>query len=466
MLIFKQLQRLLMLFTLLVIAGCGGDDDGFPTGACGGPDNPCPAYAMALDITPELNTLALNTSDNYSAIVTYSDGTSKDVTQAVTWSTAEQQIATVSQGGIASALGGGQTQVMATFASELQGGEPLTDIATLIVTDAPLTHLSVRPGQAEILVGLTQAYSALASFSDGHQQDVTNDVKWGVMHSAIAGISNEVNSKGVATGLNQGVTQVSASFKQQSALASLVVLDAQPAALIIFPLDQALPRGTSLQYQAYLQLDDGNSIDVTAQSTWQTATPEIASIDSKAFLTGNELGITNVNATLNYADVSLNDSTSVNVIAAQLEDLVVTPTEGVYPKGTMGTYQASAYFSDGQVIDVTRNATWSTSNQAVIIITQTGASAGNALAAEVGEARVTASYDSLTASADAKVTDAVVIELNISPMIKLFQRVSSNPIKPSQASLIIQVKMSPLKLVGQAQSLILPLLMSRELLIR
>lgn len=413
--LFKQLQRNLILFTLLILAGCGGDDDGFPTGACGGTDNPCPAYAIALDITPSNSVIAVSTHQVYQAIATYSDGETKDVTQEVNWTSSEPALASISAGGVAQGSLAGEVQITATLAPLQEGGSVLTDTAILKVTDAALTALNIEPAQAQILVGMTQNYRALALFADGHQQDVTNEASWTSLDADIATLDN-TGGAAVASGLAVGVTQVKAQFSAQEALATLVVLATKPSRLLITPLDEAIPNGTSLQYQAHLILEDGLSIDVTEQSIWHTAAIDIAAIDEQGFLVAKSLGQTQVQATLVFAGASLSDSTSLTVEDAKVSNLVVTPAHRTVPLGTKGTYVATAYFSDGQVKDVSREAVWSASQTEVVDIVAQGQNAGDAITKAVGTSNISASYQAQEADASIEVTDAVITSLQISPI--------------------------------------------------
>ncbi|ABZ75551.1 Ig domain protein group 2 domain protein [Shewanella halifaxensis HAW-EB4] len=414
--IFKQVYRQLILLTLLILAGCGGDDDGFPTGACGGPDNPCPAYAVALDITPSNSVIAVSTHQIYQAFATYSDGATKDVSQEVSWSSSEPTLATISTNGVAMGALAGEVQITASLPPVQEGGMVLTDSAALKVTDAALMALNIEPGQAQILVGMSQSYRALALFADGHQQDVTNDASWTSLDTATATIESAGESIGLATGVTVGVTQVKANFSAQEALATLVVLATKPSQLLINPVDEVLPNGTSLQYQAHLILEDGLSIDVTTQSAWHSSSVDIASIDNQGFLVAKTLGQTRVTATLSFAGISLLDTTSATVVDAKVSNLIVTPAQGIFPVGTKGSYVATAYFSDGQVKDVSRDALWSASQTDVVDITAQGQNAGDATAKALGSSSITATYQELSANAQLEVTNAVLTSLQVSPV--------------------------------------------------
>ncbi|WP_232775084.1 MULTISPECIES: Ig-like domain-containing protein [unclassified Shewanella] len=404
----------LLLLTFLLIA-CNGDNDGFPSSECGGPDTPCPAFAVALDITPQVNTLAVDTSDGYTAMATFSDGERKEVTEQVIWSSSEVVIADIAASGVARALTAGKTEIIATL--ELQaGGEVLSDSAELMVTDAAVIALTIEPAEAEVLVGMSKRYRAIALFADSHKQDVTDFSDWSVDDATIGSIVNQGERKGLATGLVPGVTSISAGYLTVSAEAQLAVLAAAADKLVINPENIIMPQGTSVQYQAYLILENGASIDVTEQSVWQSSMSITAAIDNEAVLTAQELGTTQVSASLKFADISLSDSTLATVVAPEITALTVSPAKVKYPVGTEGDYAAMAYYSDGSVVDVTRDAFWSVEDKQVVSLVAEGESGGHATALAPGVTEVYAEFQQVTAHGVAEVTSAVIESIEIFPI--------------------------------------------------
>lgn len=418
--LFKVVNTYFLLLLTFLLAACNGDNDGFPSSECGGPDNPCPAYAIALDVTPQINTLAVNTGDSYTAIATFSDGERKIVTEQVSWSSSENLIAGfLASGdgpGVVTALSAGKTLITATLQPEQAGGEVLSDSAELIVTDAAVVALTIEPAQLEVLVGMSGQYRAIALFADSHQQDVTAFSDWSIDDGTIGSISNQVESKGLATGLAPGVTSVSAGYLTASAEAQLAVLGSAANKLVINPIDITIPKGTSRQYQAHLILDNGASIDVTEQSLWQSSMSDIATIDASALLTAENIGSTQVSASLSFADIALSDSTLATVVAPEMTALTVTPAKVKYPVGTEGDYVATAYYSDGSVVDVTRDAYWSVEDKQVVGIVSEGEHGGHGIALSPGMTEIVAEFQQLSAHGVAEVTSAVIESIEISPI--------------------------------------------------
>ncbi|QFU21611.1 Ig-like domain-containing protein [Shewanella eurypsychrophilus] len=411
----NSIYSYLLFITLVFLSGCGGDNDGFPTGGCGGEGDPCPAYAVELTVTPQLNTLAVATDEQYLARATYSDGTQREVTAEVTWSSSTPKIASITAGGIASAETVGMTEIIATLVAS-QAGPEVSDSAILNVTDAAITSLTIEPGQAETLVGLTQAFKAVALFADSHKQDVTRYTDWSTSEPTVATISNEELTKGLATGVMPGTTQVLGSYASMTAQAQLVVLDSAVEKLVISPVDVSFPVGTGQQYRADLIFEDGLSMDVTAQSSWQSSVTAVASMNSEARLLGLEVGVTQVSASLIFADVNVSDSTSATVTQSVMTQLVVSPDNLVKPIGTQGDYSATAYYSDGSTADVTHDAIWSVDDKSIAVIVESGEMAGHATAVSAGTLTVTAAFEGLSGVVNAEVTDAVIESIELTPL--------------------------------------------------
>ncbi|MBW8183499.1 Ig-like domain-containing protein [Shewanella nanhaiensis] len=414
---FKSIYSFSFLLLLSFLSGCGGDNDGFPTGGCGcgGDGDPCPPYAVELSVTPQLSTLAVATDEQYIARATYSDGTQREVTTEVIWSSSIPDVALIEAGGVASAETKGTTEIIATLAAS-QAGPEVSDSGTLHVTDAAVTSLTIEPGQAETLVGLTQDFKALALFADSHIQDVTRYTNWRTSEPSVATISNAPLSIGLATGVKSGTTQVIGSYANMDAQAQLVVLDSAVEKLVISPVDISFPVGTGVQYRADLIFVDGLSMDVTAQSNWLSSDASVASMNSDARLTGLKTGETQVSASLSFADVSVSDSTSATVTQSVVTQILVSPDNLFKPVGTQGDYLARAYYSDGTTADITHDAIWSVDDNSIAVIVESGEKGGHATAISPGTVEVTASFENQSGAVTAEVTRAVIESIDITPL--------------------------------------------------
>ena len=174
-------------------------------------------------MTPTNPSVALGLTQQFTATGTYSDGTTQDLTSQVTWSTSDTSVATVSNAagseGLASTVGVGAVTVTAT-----DPGTGETATTTLTVTNAVLTSLAVTPeNPSSIAVGRTQRFKAIAVFSDGSTQDVTNRVVWSSSNTAIATVANAAGSKGLVTTVSVGATTLVVSDSATGLTASTTV---------------------------------------------------------------------------------------------------------------------------------------------------------------------------------------------------------------------------------------------------
>ena len=103
---------------------------------------------------------------NFMASAYYSDGSIKDGTSLVTWSSSNTAVATISAGGAATAISAGTTTITAMAA-----GTPGAT-SNLTVTAASATNLAISPGSTPVPLGsssspTTLQYKLTGTFSSG-----------------------------------------------------------------------------------------------------------------------------------------------------------------------------------------------------------------------------------------------------------------------------------------------------------
>lgn len=184
-----------VLLASAVLVGCGGGS------ASSGGTTPPPPQASLISITvaPSGPVIDAGTSTSFFATGKYSDGSSKDVSSSVTWSSSAAAIATINASGSATALSGGTSSITATL-GKVMGS------ATIQV--APPTFITVNPAFPAVKIGASQGFSAVGTFSDGSTHDLTNIVDWTLM---TAPGTTTLSSGGVATGTSKGVNWICAT---------------------------------------------------------------------------------------------------------------------------------------------------------------------------------------------------------------------------------------------------------------
>ena len=168
------------------------------------------ASVTTLNIIPPTVSMAPGETTQFRAIASLADGTTQDVTAAVTWSTLQPGIAATSGAGLVNAVTNGSTTVSAL-------GTGFSGSANVNVSQ-PLS-LSIVPSSVTMVIGSYRQLRAIATMNDGSTQDVTSLATW---TSTLPGTVT-VNATGSINGAQVGSASVSAQYSGETAWASVTV---------------------------------------------------------------------------------------------------------------------------------------------------------------------------------------------------------------------------------------------------
>ena len=170
------------------------------------------ATLSSIAIAPASATIANGTQQQYTLLGTYSDGSTQDLTLQGYWQTSSYTVATINKG-LATGIAAGTVSIKASF----QGMNASS--ASLTVTNASVQSLAISPANASVALGVTQQFTATATFSDGTQQDVSSVAQWTSSAPAVA----IVGKTGLAISSGSGSTNIGATFRSASNTAVLTV---------------------------------------------------------------------------------------------------------------------------------------------------------------------------------------------------------------------------------------------------
>ncbi|NAW66495.1 Ig-like domain-containing protein [Photobacterium halotolerans] len=170
------------------------------------------ALLTELSITPVTTSIAKGTAQLFKAIATFSDGTTQDVTNLVSWVSSNTHVAIIDAKGRAQALSQGTTNIVAQYLTTQSLSVNLT------VTAETLTSLSITPAVLNLANGLSQQLQAVATFTDGSTQDVTELVNWFSSNTAVATVAS-----GKVQGISEGAVTVSGRYEGFEGTADLNV---------------------------------------------------------------------------------------------------------------------------------------------------------------------------------------------------------------------------------------------------
>ena len=160
----------------------------------------------SIAITPATPSVAAGYTQQFTAIGTYSNGTTKNLTSTAGWTSSATSIATIS-GGLAT----GEVQGSATITAK---SGTISSSATLTVTPAVLTSISITPATASVAAGYTQQFTATGTYSNKTTQNLTSTATWASSANSIATVS----SAGLATSITPGSSTITAMVRDNQRL--------------------------------------------------------------------------------------------------------------------------------------------------------------------------------------------------------------------------------------------------------
>lgn len=375
------------------------------------------APLVSIDITPADPKVPTGIKTKLRAKGHYGDGKVLDITEKVVWQSADPKVATVSNAtGLAGVLQGvaqGQTTVSAALGA-------VSGKTSVTVTAAALTGVVVAPASKSIPLGLTEAFTAQATYSDGSKADVTGSALWSSSEVKVAEVSNAAGSKGVVTGVAPGKAVLKAVFAGLSGSAQVEITAPKLVELTVGPHNLQRKAGQKVQYYAMAIYSNGQSQNVTTQVAWSSSKTSVAVIQT----TGSFIGVVSAMAagktTISAKYGGLEASTTLTVTDPELVALQVTPATWESPVGMPMQFQAVAIFSDDTSQNVTFQANWSSSNSKVAAIGNQmggpgGGNKGRTMGYQPGEVTLTATFKGATGTAKLKISPAQPSGLSLFP---------------------------------------------------
>jgi Bacterial Ig-like domain (group 2)/Glucodextranase, domain B len=152
----------------------------------------------SISINPNLSSIVLGANQQFSATGWYNDGSWKDLTSSVTWSSSAPSIASISATGLATGVGVGETTIQATLGS--------VQSATYFSVAATLQSLSINPGSAQLSIGSIVQLQAIGTYSNGNTTVTTLSV-WSSSDTNVATVSG-----GLVRSLASGTATITATY--------------------------------------------------------------------------------------------------------------------------------------------------------------------------------------------------------------------------------------------------------------
>ncbi len=351
------------------------------------------AVIASISVVAPAPSLGLGLAQQLTASAVYSDGSSTDVTAQASWTSSSPSVATISTGGLVTSVAAGTTSVTASF-----GGISGSDVLAVVA----LSSIAVTPANPTAPAGVTTPLLATGKYSDSSTHDITSIVLWASSNTSAATVS----PSGVVTAVATGASTLTASQAGISGTVTFTVTAATLSSIAVTPPTPSIQLALTQQLTATGAYSDGTHVDLSAQVTWASATPTVATVTSTGLATGLLPGTTVVTATLG----AISGQTTLTTTAT-LSTITVTPASPSVAAGLTTQLVATGKYADASSHDITNQVAWGSSNTSAVTI----ASLGLAKAVAIGSATTTASIAGVSGSTVFTVTAATLSSLSITP---------------------------------------------------
>ena len=301
--------------------------------------------------------------------------------QSVTWSSANNSIASVSGSGVVTAVHTGSTTISAV-------ANGVTGHASVVVSAGAVKSIAVSPSSMRLASGGTQQLSA--KLTDAAGNALSENVAWSSSNSAVASVS----SSGVVTAKQAGSATITAAAGGASGSSSLTVAAGAVSNVSVSPGSNSMAAGAQTQLSA--RLTDGSGSTVSGQSvTWSSSNTSVVTVSSSGLASASHVGTATVTATSNGHSGHANFTVSAGAVSS----ITITPASGSVAQGK--TLQLAASFKDAEGNSVSGGTVaWSSTSRSVASVSSSGLVTGVA----VGSATIIGTASGKSDSATISVT--------------------------------------------------------------
>jgi hypothetical protein len=170
------------------------------------------------------------------------------------------------------------------------------------------------------------------------------------------------------------------------------------------------------QFTATGVYTDNSTQNLTAQVTWASSDGAVASVSNAAgsngIATTTAVGSTMVSA----ASGDVAGETMLTVTDATLVSIEVSPAAPSVANGSTRQFAATGLYTDNSTQDLTTQVTWTSSDEAVAMVSNSAGSNGLATTAATGSTTVSATSGAVTGETTLTVSAATLVSIEVSPV--------------------------------------------------
>ncbi len=335
----------------------------------------------SVDVTPATATVQAGQTMQLTATPKDANGAALSG-RAVSWSSSNTSVATVSNAGVVSAVTLGSATITAT--SEGKSGT-----SSITVTNIPVVSVDVTPATATVQAGQTVQLTATPKDANGAALS-GRAVSWSSSNTSVATVS----SSGLVSGVTPGSATIMATSEGKSGTASVTVTQVPVATVSVSPATATVQAGQTVQLIATPK--DANGATLSGRTvTWSSSNTSVATVSSSGLVSG----VTPGSATITATSEGKSGTSSITVTNIPVATVSVSPPTASIQQGQTVQLTATLKDASGNTLSG-RTVTWSSSNISVATVS----SSGLVSAVTPGSATVTAASEGKTGTAGITVT--------------------------------------------------------------
>lgn len=358
-----------------------------------------PAKLLYISLSSPSASIAAGATLKLTATANMSNGDNSVVSSAVTWSSADTSLATISGDGTVTTLKPGLVKLSASNGDKSGAFE-------LNITEAVLQSLSTPLAVAEALpLGLTRPMSLTGQYSDGSEKTLSSGVTWTVSNDKAS-----VDANGNLTARGIGEVVVTGTIAGVSKDIPLTVSNAVLQSLAISRQDGAsgsVAVGRTVALKAMGQFSDSTNSNVANDVTW-TVSNDNVSVGTGGVVTTSRVGSAKVSARSGNVVTDFD----LTVGPAELASLSISPVTSM-AEGLNKDLTLTGTYTDGSTSASLVNVTWSSADSSKVTV----ATNGNVIGKGVGSAKVTATIGGVSTDVMVTVTEPVAKSLTASSLL-------------------------------------------------
>jgi uncharacterized protein YjdB len=377
-----RVKAVVCLFAVLsfsLMVGCGSGSS-----SSQGPSNPSNPSLQSIAITSSETSVLVGATQQLTATGTYSDGTSKNITSTVAWSSSSSSIAAV-KAGLVTGVKGGSVTITATLSNISKG-------TTLTVTPVQVSiGVSSSNNNYSANIGSTLQMVATANFNDGSTSAITSKAAWSSSSTKIA----TVNSAGLVDAVSAGTATITAAYNGQTGFALITVNSSSTSgaptlkSIAVTPNPATAILGSPLTLTATGSYSDGSSKNISSSVTWSSSATSTAVAGSDGVVTPVAVGQSTIKATSGSVSgstvLTVTNSLTAISISASGDSVNVASTLQLT---ALGTYQ------NGKSPIPLSNVTWTSSASTLATVSNSGLVSG----VKGGSVTISAKFESFSSS--------------------------------------------------------------------